>query len=58
MKWIVLAYISGLVATCGQKGPLQLPGHEETVLGGEQRIVYSIHPTILNLGQTQRTMTP
>tara|TARA_B110000971_G_scaffold199962_1_gene217622 strand:+ start:3796 stop:4005 length:210 start_codon:yes stop_codon:yes gene_type:complete len=58
MKWIVLAYISSLIVTCGQKGPLQLPDYEETGQSVGRLIAQPIHHSLSTPRQTARTMTP
>ena len=58
MKWIILAYISSLVVTCGQKGPLQLPDYEETGPSVGQLKTLPTLRSLSPLGQTARTMTP
>jgi predicted small lipoprotein YifL len=57
MKWIILAYISSLVVTCGQKGPLQLPDYEETGPSVGHVITQPTLHSSPPLGQTARTMT-
>jgi|GEM_PF-897199 predicted small lipoprotein YifL len=58
MKWIVLAYISSLVVTCGQKGPLQLPDYEEKGTNAGRQITQSILHSLPTPRLTERTMTP
>ncbi len=58
MKWIILAYLSGLIVTCGQKGPLQLPENEGVGTGFGQSINQTIQHTLPTLRQTERTTTP
>lgn len=57
MKWIILAYISSLVVTCGQKGPLQLPDYEEAGPTVGQVIAQPTLRSLSPLGQTARTIT-
>ena len=38
MRWFLLALAVSLVATCGQKGPLYLPGEESRLAHAEPRL--------------------
>ena len=58
MNWIVLAYLSGLIVTCGQKGPLQLPENEGARAHHGQHITQTIHRTLPTFRRTERAMTP
>ena len=58
MNWIVLAYLSGLIVTCGQKGPLQLPENEGVGANHGQHMTQTIHRTLTTFRRTERTMTP
>lgn len=38
MRWFLIALVMSLVATCGQKGPLYLPGEESALTHAEHRV--------------------